>query len=420
MFRRFGTGPQACRTTGRHSRKGFSVAKVVLTKVNKVFPGTVSVARPWYALWKPATRRRDLHVVQNVDLDIGDGEFLVLVGPSGCGKTTTLRMVAGLDEVTSGDIFIDDTRVNHLQPKDRDVAMVFQNYALYPHMNVYENMACGLRWRKVPTDDIDDRVRHAAQLLKIDHLLARKPKELSGGQRQRVAMGRAIVRRPKVFLMDEPLSNLDAKLRVQMRAELQKLHRTLGVTTIYVTHDQTEAMTLGHRIVLMRDGVIQQLDSPLTVYERPANRYTAGFVGSPAMNFVKVMVLVDGESLFLRAAGFRVGVPQEVRHALEPYRDRSVMFGIRPESIAVLPEPRETAGAFRATVDVLEEMGSEVHLHLTCGTDTLVARADAHTRLSVGMPAEFAFDMGKMHVFDSDSETAIVHGPRALGDVNRN
>jgi multiple sugar transport system ATP-binding protein len=392
------------------------LARVVLKQVNKIYQGTVPAQKSWFEFWKPGTQRREVHVVQNVDLEIRDGEFLVLVGPSGCGKSTTLRMVAGLENITSGDIFIDDTRVNELSPKDRDIAMVFQNYALYPHMNVYENMAFGLRIKKMPPAEIDERVRKAASLLKIEPYLQRKPKELSGGQRQRVAMGRAIVRRPKVFLMDEPLSNLDAKLRVQMRAELQKLHRTLGVTTIYVTHDQTEAMTLGHRIVLMRDGVIQQIDTPLNIYERPANQYTAGFVGSPPMNFVNATVVGEGERLFLQGGGFRVEVPEASRGPLVGHRDKSVVLGMRPESIGIADSSTPPGSRFEASVEVSEEMGSEVYLHLSCGDDTLVARVDAHAPARVGEAMQFAFDLRKMHVFDKTTEAAIVHGPGAIGD----
>jgi len=391
------------------------VAKVVLKKVNKIYEGSVPAKKSWYEFWKPGSMRRDVHVVQDLDLEIRDGEFLVLVGPSGCGKSTTLRMVAGLEDITSGDIYIDETRVNDLSPKDRDIAMVFQNYALYPHMNVYDNMAFGLRLRKMPPAEIDERVQNAARLLKIESFLQRKPKELSGGQRQRVAMGRAIVRRPKVFLMDEPLSNLDAKLRVQMRAELQKLHRTLGVTTIYVTHDQTEAMTLGHRIVLMRDGLIQQFDSPLNIYERPANQYTAGFVGSPPMNFVDAVVECAPDGVYLKGSGFRVGAPPETHGDLRGHDGKAVTLGVRPESIH---EGADASGKarFEANIEVLEEMGSEVYLHLSCGDDTLVARVDAHTRARVGDRAPFAFDLGKMHVFDKTTEKAIAHGPNALGD----
>lgn len=395
------------------------MARVVLRKVNKIYEGTVPAKKSWYEFWKPGSTRRDVHVVRDVDLEIRDGEFLVLVGPSGCGKSTTLRMVAGLEEISSGDILIDDRCVNNLSPKDRDIAMVFQNYALYPHMNVYENMAFGLRLRKMPPAEIDERVKNAAHLLKIESFLQRKPKELSGGQRQRVAMGRAIVRRPKVFLMDEPLSNLDAKLRVQMRAELQKLHRTLGVTTIYVTHDQTEAMTLGHRIVLMRDGRIQQFDTPLNIYERPANQYTAGFVGSPPMNLVPCTVKREGDTVTLRGSGFRLVAPPETCSALLAHDGKAVSLGIRPESII---EPSDKvdvpAGAdFEATVEVLEEMGSEVYLHLSCGEDTLVARVDAHTKARVGDKMRFGFDVRKMHVFDKETEAALVHGPGALGDA---
>ncbi len=281
--------------------------------------------------------------VKDFNLETEDGEFVVFVGPSGCGKTTTLRMIAGLEEISEGKIYIGDRLVNDVPPKDRDIAMVFQNYALYPHMNVYENMAFGLRLRRYPKDEIDRRVKEAARILKIEHLLSRKPRELSGGQRQRVAMGRAIVREPKVFLMDEPLSNLDAKLRVEMRAEIAKLQRRLGVTTIYVTHDQVEAMTLGHRIVVMKDGEVQQVDTPLRLYDFPANRFVAGFIGSPSMNFVKASVEVQGEKVYLVAPGFRIRANPILAQSLRPYAGKEVWMGLRPEHLGlkgftVIPE----------------------------------------------------------------------------------
>ncbi|MBM3465664.1 MAG: sn-glycerol-3-phosphate ABC transporter ATP-binding protein UgpC [Armatimonadetes bacterium] len=404
------------------------MAQVVLHNVNKIFEGSIPEAKSWYEFWKPGSKKKDVHVVRDVSLEIKDGEFLVLVGPSGCGKSTTLRMVAGLEEISSGEISIDGRTVAkraggerglELSPKDRDIAMVFQNYALYPHMNVFENMAFGLRLRKMPDSEINERVNKAAALLKIEPFLHRKPKELSGGQRQRVAMGRAIVRRPKVFLMDEPLSNLDAKLRVQMRAELQKLHRTLGVTTIYVTHDQTEAMTLGDRIVLMRDGIIQQMDSPLNIYEKPANQYVAGFIGSPPMNFVNVTVEVDNGQVWLKSGGFRIEVPAASREPLLGANGKAAVLGIRPEDLYDQAQARDAqpGNTFEATVDVFEPMGAEVYLYLTAGEDALVARVDPHTAVRVGDRMRVVIDMGKMHVFDRETEAAIVHGERAVGDA---
>lgn len=385
------------------------MGNVRLVKVNKVFQGKTPVKKAWYEVWKPGHVPSEVHVVKDADLEIRDGEFLVLVGPSGCGKSTTLRMVAGLEEATSGDIYIGDRRVNDVSPKDRDIAMVFQNYALYPHMTVYENMAFGLKLRKFSPTEIEERVKKAAALLDIEHLLNRKPKELSGGQRQRVAMGRAIVRRPQVFLMDEPLSNLDAKLRVQMRAELQKLHRTLGVTTIYVTHDQTEAMTLGDRIVLMKGGVIQQMDTPLNLYERPANQYVAGFIGSPSMNFIPARLeAVDGR-VEIVSSGLRIEVPAERHQGLENHLGKAVTFGIRPEDIYDRQFAREDTpmADFEASVEVFEPMGSEVYLYVQAGTDQLVCRVDAHTSARVGQTAQLALDLRKIHLFDPETELAL-------------
>lgn len=385
------------------------MGNVRLVNVNKVFEGKAPLKKSWYEFWKPGSEPSDVHVVKDATLEINDGEFLVLVGPSGCGKSTTLRMVAGLEEATSGDIFIGDRRVNDVSPKDRDIAMVFQNYALYPHMTVFENMAFGLKLRKYPPAEIEDRVKKAADLLDIGHLLNRKPKELSGGQRQRVAMGRAIVRRPQVFLMDEPLSNLDAKLRVQMRAELQKLHRTLGVTTIYVTHDQTEAMTLGDRIVLMKGGIIQQMDTPLNLYERPANQYVAGFIGSPSMNFLPARVEATDGRLEIVTGGIRLEVPADRRQGLESRVGKPITFGIRPEDIYDRQFAREDAplAAFEASVDVYEPMGSEVYLYVNAGGDQLVCRVDAHTGARVGETARLALDTRKIHLFDPETEEAV-------------
>ncbi|HHF09251.1 MAG TPA: sn-glycerol-3-phosphate ABC transporter ATP-binding protein UgpC [Candidatus Atribacteria bacterium] len=350
--------------------------------------------------------------VNKVDLEIKDKEFVVLVGPSGCGKTTTLRMIAGLEEVDEGEIYIGGTLVNDVPPKDRDIAMVFQNYALYPHMDVYNNMAFGLKLRKFPKDEIDRRVKEAAEILGIQELLRRKPKQLSGGQRQRVAVGRAIVRHPKVFLFDEPLSNLDAKLRVQMRAELSKLHDRLQTTMIYVTHDQVEAMTMGDRIVVMRDGIIQQVGTPLELYNKPANKFVAGFIGTPSMNFLDVTLKKDGNSLILDGQSFKITVPEEYRAALEPYVNKEVTFGIRPQDIydlAVSKEMlRQDGNIIDATVDVVEPLGSEQIVYLTCGTHTIVAVFDMQTHVDVGDTMKTVVDTDKMHVFDTDTEKAII------------
>lgn len=351
--------------------------------------------------------------VNDANLQIQDKEFVVFVGPSGCGKSTTLRMIAGLEDVTQGNIIIDDVDVTDLPPKDRDIAMVFQNYALYPHMNVYNNMAFGLKLRKFPKEDIDNRVKQAAAMLGIEQLLDRKPKQLSGGQRQRVALGRAIVREPKVFLMDEPLSNLDAKLRVQMRSELGKLHHRMQTTTIYVTHDQTEAMTMGDRIVVMRDGLIQQVGKPLEIYDEPNNVFVAGFIGSPAMNFFDDCVLLkeDGE-YWLQSEIFKVKLPKE-RVAkfenIEEYVGQEVILGVRPEDIKdVQISPNASPDArFNAEVEVVEPMGSEVHLYLAKEDKLFVARVDAYTEALEGDEMEFAFDMRKIHLFDRESEERI-------------
>jgi multiple sugar transport system ATP-binding protein len=348
--------------------------------------------------------------VDRFSLEIADGEFLVLVGPSGCGKTTCLRMVAGLEEPSGGEIWIGDRQVNDVSPKDRDIAMVFQNYALYPHMNVYDNMAFGLKWRKLDKDEIDRRVLEAAGLLGLEALLERRPKELSGGQRQRVALGRAIVREPAVFLMDEPLSNLDAKLRVQTRSELIKLHRRLGVTTIYVTHDQVEAMTMGDRIVVMKDGLTQQVDTPMGLYQNPANRFVAGFIGSPPMNFVPVKVEAEGTGCALVASGFRVPCPETYRAALQPYVDREVIFGIRPQDIVdrcLRAGQENNFPVVEVEVEVVELMGAEAVLYLKSGADTLVASMDNATTAREGERLEVLFLMDRTHVFDAETGAAI-------------
>ena len=349
--------------------------------------------------------------VKDFNLETEDGEFVVFVGPSGCGKTTTLRMIAGLEEISEGNIYIGDRLVNDVPPKDRDIAMVFQNYALYPHMNVYENMAFGLRLRRYPKDEIDRRVKEAARILKIEHLLNRKPRELSGGQRQRVAMGRAIVREPKVFLMDEPLSNLDAKLRVEMRAEIAKLQRRLGVTTIYVTHDQVEAMTLGHRIVVMKDGEIQQVATPLDLYDFPANRFVAGFIGSPSMNFVRAGVEVQGEKVYLVAPGFRIRANAVLGSALKPYAGKEVWLGVRPEHLGLkgyttIPEEENV---LRGEVEVVEPLGAETEIHVAVNGTLLVAKVDGHAPVKPGDKVELLADTQRLHAFDLETDRTIGH-----------
>ena len=389
------------------------MGSVRLVNVNKIYDGWVPLEKHWYEFWKPGRKPNKVHVVKGVDLDIKEGEFLVLVGASGCGKSTTLRMVAGLEEITSGEIYIGDRLVNDVSPKDRDIAMVFQSYALYPHFTVFENMAFGLRQRKYPEEKI--KVDKAAELLGISHLLLRKPKELSGGQRQRVAMGRAIVRHPQVFLMDEPLSNLDAKLRVQMRAELQKLHRSMGVTTIYVTHDQTEAMTLGDRIVVMHQGIVQQADTPLNMYERPVNKYVAGFIGTPSMNFADVSLERSEDGLSIKGQEFEIAVPGRLAERLMPFAGRECIFGIRPEDIhdAKSVQDKEFMVNAKAKVEVYEPMGNEVSLHILLGKESFVARVDPHTEAKVDDTVDFAFDTRKLHLFDKETEESLLYGKAA-------
>ena len=345
--------------------------------------------------------------VDAVDIAIADKEFIVLVGPSGCGKSTTLRMIAGLEEISSGEIRIGSRLVNHIPPKDRDIAMVFQNYALYPHMTVFENMAFGLKLRKYPKEEIAARVKEAAEILSIENLLDRKPKQLSGGQRQRVAVGRAIVRKPQVFLFDEPLSNLDAKLRVQMRTEISKLHTRLETTMIYVTHDQVEAMTMGDRIVVMKDGKVQQIDTPMNLYDRPVNKFVAGFIGSPAMNFVPG-VLVQESGLYFQGAQMRLGIPADKAAALTGHIGKPVTMGVRPEDLseyrlAVAPAPESSASC---RVEVVEPMGNEIFVYLACGADALVARMNVQSQPSVSADYAVQFDMTKVHFFGED-ESAI-------------
>ncbi|GHU02963.1 sugar ABC transporter ATP-binding protein [Betaproteobacteria bacterium] len=349
--------------------------------------------------------------VDTLSIEIQDREFAVLVGSSGCGKTTALRMIAGLETATSGDIFIDDVRVNDLPPRDRDIAMVFQNYALYPHMNVRENMGFGLKIQKLSASEIHARVQEAADILGINELLDRKPKELSGGQRQRVAVGRAIVRKPKVFLFDEPLSNLDAKLRVAMRAEISKLHRRLGATIIYVTHDQVEAMTMADRIFIMSKGVLQQHGSPMEVYAQPANRFVAGFIGSPAMNFVEATLSATDDGLSIQTSGFQLKMPETYRSRLEAHVGRPVVFGVRPEDISLHDPSVSSSGksAVNARADVVETLGSEIFAHLTCGSDSIVARmAVPESPLTEEQVIQVDLNMSKVHVFDKESSKTIV------------
>lgn len=346
--------------------------------------------------------------VDDLDIRVDDKEFLVLVGPSGCGKTTALRCLAGLEEITHGQIKIGERVVNEVAPKDRDIAMVFQSYALYPHLSVFDNMAFGLKLRRVPKDEIKRRVEKAAQTLGITDLLNRKPRQLSGGQRQRVAVGRAIVREPKVFLFDEPLSNLDAKLRVQMRAEISKIHQQLQTTFIYVTHDQMEAMTMATRIAVINKGQLQQLDTPQTLYNDPTNLFVAGFIGSPAMNFFSATLRRNG-GLVADAGEFSVPIPESKVKGLSEFVGKAVVFGIRPEDIhdAQFVPPNIEAAEVTAKVDVTELMGNEILLYLLSGKNTFVARVDPRSNARVGSTAKVMFNMEKMHVFDAATERAI-------------
>ncbi len=367
------------------------MANVNLNDVTKVFPG-------------------DVVAVKEINLDVKDKEFVVLVGPSGCGKSTTLRMIAGLEEITKGDISIDDKLVNDVPPKDRDIAMVFQNYALYPHMSVYKNMAFGLKLRKYAKAEIDTRVKEAAEILGITELLDRKPKALSGGQRQRVAVGRAIVRKPKVFLFDEPLSNLDAKLRVQMRTEISKLHSKLQATMIYVTHDQVEAMTMGDRIVVLKDGIVQQIDEPLNLYDKPVNRFVAGFIGSPPMNFFEGKIIKGGEGLLFDEGKIQIKIPDSLNKKLEGHIDKEIVFGIRPENIydSSYSQAVTIGHPVKALVEVIEPMGSELFLYLTTGKSLFTARIDGHIPAEINADKELIFDIGKAHFFDKATDATIV------------
>ena len=349
--------------------------------------------------------------VKDFNLEIEDKEFLIFVGPSGCGKSTTLRMIAGLEEISGGTLKIGDKVMNDVEPKDRDIAMVFQNYALYPHMTVYDNMAFGLKLRKVPKDQIDKAVREAARILDLEKLLDRKPKALSGGQRQRVAMGRAIVRNPKVFLMDEPLSNLDAKLRVQMRIEISKIHQRLGATIIYVTHDQTEAMTLGTRIVVMKDGVVQQVDTPQHLYEQPGNLFVAGFMGSPQMNFLDAQIAEKGGDLIAKVGEYDIVIPAAKAKVLKDggYVGKTVVLGIRPEDIHDSQMFIEASPSvpMTSTVKVYELLGAEVFLYFDVNGTQVTARVDPRTNSKTGDTIKFAFDMEKSHFFDKETELTI-------------
>ncbi|HOW43131.1 MAG TPA: sn-glycerol-3-phosphate ABC transporter ATP-binding protein UgpC [Candidatus Omnitrophota bacterium] len=351
-----------------------------------------------------------MKVVHDFNLGIENKEFMVLVGPSGCGKSTTLRMIAGLEEITEGKVYIGNKMVNDVPAKDRDIAMVFQNYALYPHMTVFENMAFGLKLRRYPKAEILQRVNEAADILGIRHLLNRKPREISGGERQRVAVGRAIVRKPMVFLFDEPLSNLDAKLRVQMRTEIHKLHQRLQTTIIYVTHDQTEAMTMGDRIAVIQSGVLQQVADPITIYDRPRNKFVAGFIGTPPMNFMNGRLVRVKDKVYFDEGKLKVQVVEEMLKRLEPYAGKEIIFGIRSEDIYDKLFVSEAPGEniVRVTCEVVEPMGSEVFLYLTTGKHTFIARVGAHDRPKVNEDLDLVFDMSKVHFFDKDTEETIV------------
>ena len=359
--------------------------------------------------------------VSDFCLEVEDKEFIIFVGPSGCGKSTTLRMIAGLEEITEGELYIGDRLVNDVAPKDRDIAMVFQNYALYPHMSVYDNMAFGLKLRKVPKTEIKRRVEEAARILDISHLLERKPKALSGGQKQRVALGRAIVRNPQVFLLDEPLSNLDAKLRASMRTELTKLHKSVGTTFVYVTHDQVEAMTMATRIVVMKDGLIQQVDTPQNLYDLPVNKFVAGFIGTPQMNFIDTLLTKEGDDLYLKVGNASLKLPKEKANnpALKEYIGQTVIMGIRPESISDDEEAvaQNKDGVMDCTVEVTELMGAEIYLYLSFeGIEhaieegkNVIARVSARSLSRSGDNIKVSFDMSRVHIFDKDTEKCICH-----------
>ncbi|MBC8586019.1 ABC transporter ATP-binding protein [Youxingia wuxianensis] len=353
----------------------------------------------------------DVTAVHDFNLEIEDKEFIILVGPSGCGKSTTLRMIAGLEEITKGELYIGDRLVNDVAPKDRDIAMVFQNYALYPHMTVFKNMAFGLQLRKTPKEEIKKKVEEAAKILDIEHLLNRKPKALSGGQRQRVALGRAMVRNPAVFLLDEPLSNLDAKLRTQMRSEITKLHKRLGTTFVYVTHDQTEAMTMGDRIVVMKDGFIQQVDTPQKLYDEPSNMFVAGFIGSPQMNFLPVTIQKDGDQFVAKFGDSSIKIPKTKapEEVLAPYVGKEVILGIRPENLhdEEVYMGIDTNSTIECTVDLAELMGSEIYLYFTTNGTKMIARVPPRSSAKDGDTIKIAIDGTKIHLFDKETEKTI-------------
>ena len=346
--------------------------------------------------------------VNGVNITAEDEQFVVFLGPSGCGKTTCLRMIAGLEIITEGDIFIGEKKVNDIAPKNRDIAMVFQNYALYPHMSVYKNMALGLQLKKFPKNEIETRVHNAARILNIEELLARKPRALSGGQRQRVAMGRAIVRNPQVFLFDEPLSNLDAKLRLQMRVELAKLHKKLGKTIIYVTHDQIEAMTLADKIVIINKGEVMQEGESLEIYNYPVNLFVADFIGSPSMNLLDVMLVGEGDNLYARGNGFKLMIPESRKGRYAKYTNKKVVFGIRPQHVNESGRDGDISGQrLEAVIEVVEPLGTEIILSAKCGEDSLTASVDTQAKVKVDMPLEFQIDMNQMHLFDKETQKVI-------------
>ncbi len=365
------------------------MAKVSLSQINKIYDN-------------------GFHAVKGIDLEIADKEFMILVGPSGCGKTTTLRMIAGLEEISNGELCIGDHIVNDVAPKDRNIAMVFQNYALYPHMSVYDNMAFGLKLKKTPKDEIKERIEKAAKILGIEQLLDRKPKQLSGGQRQRVALGRAIVRKPEVFLMDEPLSNLDAKLRVQMRAELIKLHKDLETTFIYVTHDQTEAMTMGTRICVMSEGKIQQVADPKTIYNAPANMFVAGFIGAPQMNFLDGQLVEKNGKIFAEIDGTEIEIHAESARKVKErgYLNKEVVVGVRPEDIKIVDEGH----GLKVKVEVTELLGSDLNVYFTFRGRQYIAKADGNVELEFNQDLHISFDTAKIHLFDKETEKSILLG----------
>lgn len=361
------------------------MANVVLQNVSKIYD-------------------KNVKAVNNISLEVREGEFAVLVGPSGCGKSTLLRMIAGLEEISEGNIFIDGKKVNNVQPKDRDIAMVFQNYALYPHMTVFENMAFGLKLRKYPKEEIQTRVIKAAELLELSEYLNRKPKALSGGQRQRVAVGRSIVRKPKVFLFDEPLSNLDAKLRVQMRIEITKLHQQLEATMIYVTHDQVEAMTMGDRIVVLDKGIIQQYDTPLNVYNDPSNAFVAGFIGSPSMNFINGEIFRKNSELIFQSENFNLTLDQNINLNLENNQKMDIILGIRPEHIKISEDQKTD---FHTIVDVVEPMGNEIFVYLKLGNQQIIMRSTQHLNLKPKQGVDLVIDQTKIHLFNRKDGSRI-------------